>query len=139
MNLVRREAKHFSPSFDRLYPIFSTAVVGARIKDVDGYEYSDFSSGSGSQPLGGSHPELVELMKDLVSRLGHISFPYLNESTIALSEKLAEITPGDYDKRVCFGSSGAEAVEGAFKLARYYTKRQLCICFLGSHSGHETL
>jgi len=137
--LLERESKYFTPSFDRLYPLFSEEVVGATIKDVDGRSYIDFSSGSGSQPLGGSHPELVEVIRDKAGKLGHISFPYLNEATVELSEKLAKITPGNYDKRVCFGTSGAEAVEGAFKLARYYTKRQLCISFLGAHSGHETM
>jgi 4-aminobutyrate aminotransferase len=139
LKLVERESKVFSPSFDRLYPLFSKEVVGSTIRDVDGFEYIDLSAGSGSQPLGGSNPELVSLIAEKSKQMGHISFPYLNESTIDLSEKLAAITPGSYQKRVCYGTSGAEAMEGAFKLARYHTKRQLCISFFGAHSGHETM
>jgi 4-aminobutyrate aminotransferase len=132
------ERRYFTPSMDRLYPLFSTEVVGSRATDIDGKQYLDFSAGSGSQPLGGSHPEIVEVVVREVRRLGHISFPYMNEVTIALSEKLAKIAPGDFDKKVSFGTSGAEAVEGALKLVRQHTKRQLVISFLGAHSGHQT-
>lgn len=123
---------------DRLYPLFSKEVKGSVVTDVDGNKYVDFSAGSGSQPLGGSHPEIVEVVVREVRRLGHISFPYLNEVTIALSKKLATIAPGNFEKKVSYGTSGAEAVEGALKLARYHTKRQLIISFLGAHSGHQT-
>jgi 4-aminobutyrate aminotransferase len=52
-----------------------------------------------------------------------------------LAEKLAEITPGGMNKRVFFANSGTETVEGAFKLARYMTKRKCAIAFLGSFHG----
>ena len=49
MKLIDRESRVFSPSFDRLYPFFSTEVIGSTIRDVDGFEYIDLSAGSGSQ------------------------------------------------------------------------------------------
>jgi 4-aminobutyrate aminotransferase len=132
------ERAYFTPSMDRLYPLFSKQVVGSTVTDIDGKQYVDLSAGSGSQPLGGSHPEIVEVVVREVRRLGHISFPYLNEATTALSKELAKITPGNFRKKVSFGTSGAEAVEGALKLVRQHTKRQLAISFLGAHSGHQS-
>jgi 4-aminobutyrate aminotransferase len=52
-----------------------------------------------------------------------------------LAKKLAEIAPGDGTKRVFFTNSGAEAVEAAFKLARYHTKRKHMIAFFGAFHG----
>jgi 4-aminobutyrate aminotransferase len=57
------------------------------------------------------------------------------EEMVALAEKLAEIAPGDEPRRVSFGNSGAEAVEGAIKLARYATGRDQIIAFFGSFHG----
>jgi 4-aminobutyrate aminotransferase len=57
------------------------------------------------------------------------------EEMVALAEKLAEIAPGDVPRRVSFGNSGAEAVEGAIKLARWSTKRDKIIAFFGSFHG----
>jgi 4-aminobutyrate aminotransferase len=57
------------------------------------------------------------------------------EELTALAEKLAEIAPGDMARRVSFGNSGAEAMEGAIKLARYATGRDKLIAFYGSFHG----
>jgi len=54
---------------------------------------------------------------------------------IALAEKLASLAPGDKTKKVYFGNSGAEAVEAAFKLARWHTRRDLNIAFFGAFHG----
>jgi 4-aminobutyrate aminotransferase len=52
-----------------------------------------------------------------------------------LGEKLREITPGKWEKKVFFGNSGAEAIEGAAKLSRWHTRRQLFIAFIGAFHG----
>jgi len=54
---------------------------------------------------------------------------------VALAEKLAAIAPGDRARRVSFGNSGAEAIEGAIKVARYASGRDKIIAFLGSFHG----
>jgi len=54
---------------------------------------------------------------------------------IDLAAKLSQVAPGDGNKRVYFGNSGAEAVEAAFKLARWYTRRELNIAFFGAFHG----
>src|SRR5579883_2311416 len=56
-------------------------------------------------------------------------------AVVALAEKLAEIAPGEVPRRVSFGNSGAEAVEGCLKLARYATGRDKLIAFYGSFHG----
>jgi 4-aminobutyrate aminotransferase len=57
------------------------------------------------------------------------------EELVALAEKLAEIAPGSVDRRVSFGNSGAEAMEGSLKLARYATGRDKIIAFYGGFHG----
>jgi 4-aminobutyrate aminotransferase len=56
-------------------------------------------------------------------------------SQIALADKLASLVPGDGNNKVYFGNSGAESVEAAFKLARWFTKRELNIAFFGAFHG----
>ena len=57
------------------------------------------------------------------------------EEMVALAEKLSAIAPGDAARRVSFGNSGAEAIEGAIKLARYATGRDKLIAFFGGFHG----
>ena len=54
---------------------------------------------------------------------------------VALAEKLAAIAPGAVERCVSFGNSGAEAIEGCIKLARYATGREKIIAFFGSFHG----
>jgi 4-aminobutyrate aminotransferase-like enzyme len=137
--LIERESKVFrQPGNDRLYTLFSKSVKGAIVEDIDGNRYLDFEAGSGSMGLGGSHPELVKTIKEEISSLGHISYPFLNEVVISLGEKLAEITPGKFKKKVSFECSGGTANDIAFKLCRRYTRRPLFIACLGAHSGFTT-
>src|SRR4029077_9453524 len=70
------------------------------------------------------------------ARLIHMSgTDFYYEEIVALAEKLSEIAPGDVERRVSFGNSGAEAVEGAIKLARWVTGRDKIIAFFGSFHG----
>ena len=70
------------------------------------------------------------------ARLIHMSgTDFYYEELVALAEKLAALAPGDVARRVSFGNSGAEAIEGAIKLARYATGRDKIIAFFGSFHG----
>ena len=70
------------------------------------------------------------------ARLIHMSgTDFYYEELVALAEKLDEIAPGAVARRVSFGNSGAEAIEGAIKLARYATGRDKIIAFYGSFHG----
>jgi len=109
---------------------------GLWIQDVDGNQFLDFTAGIAVCATGHCHPKVVQTIKDQSERLLHMSgtdFYYTPQ--IALAEKLASLGPGDRAKKVYFGNSGAEAVEAAFKLARWHTRRELNIAFYGAFHG----
>jgi 4-aminobutyrate aminotransferase len=127
---------YVSPSYTRPYPLVVEKGRGLWIQDVDGNEFLDFTAGIAVCATGHCHPRVVQTIKDQAERLIHMSgtdFYYTPQ--IALAEKLASLAPGDRAKKVYFGNSGAEAVEAAFKLARWHTRRDLNIAFFGAFHG----
>lgn len=97
-------------------PIMFVSGHGMRLTDDDGREYLDFVSGIGAVNLGHSHPAVVEAVRDQIGRLTHVSNLYYVEHRDELARDLATRFGGD--ARVFFCNSGAEANEGAIKLAR---------------------
>jgi acetylornithine aminotransferase/acetylornithine/N-succinyldiaminopimelate aminotransferase len=95
---------------------------GAYLYDTKGKEYLDLVSGIAVNSIGYAHPEWVKVMQEQVSKMIHVSNLFYGEEHAELGEKLASVTQGDL-KRSLFGNSGAEANEGAMKLAVRYTKR----------------
>jgi 4-aminobutyrate aminotransferase len=133
---IARDAKVVSPSYTRSYPLVARKGEGAMVEDVDGNRFLDFSAGIAVVAAGHCHPRVVEAIQRQAARLIHMSgTDFYYEELIALAEKLNEIAPGKTAWRVSFGNSGAEAVEGALKLARYATGRDKIIAFLGSFHG----
>jgi 4-aminobutyrate aminotransferase len=133
---IARDAKVVSPSYTRAYPLVVQKGEGAMVEDVDGNRFLDFSAGIAVVAAGHCHPKVVEAIQRQAARLIHMSgTDFYYEELIALAEKLNEIAPGDTAWRVSFGNSGAEAMEGALKLARYATGRDKIIAFLGSFHG----
>jgi 4-aminobutyrate aminotransferase len=134
--VIERDAKAVSPSYTRSYPLVAERGEGAMVEDVDGNRYLDFNAGIAVVAAGHCHPRVVEAIQQQAARLIHMSgTDFYYEEMVALAEKLAEIAPGDVPRRVSFGNSGAEAVEGAIKLARYATGRDKLIAFYGSFHG----
>ena len=134
--ILRQESKYVSPSYTRAYPAVIERGKGAWVTDVDGNIFLDFTSGIGVLATGHCHPEIIKVIKEQSARLIHMSgtdFYYAPQSILA--EKLAEIVPGAKNKKVFFGNSGAEAVECAMKLARYYHRRPRFIAFTGAFHG----
>lgn len=134
--IVDRDHQFISPSYTRGYPLVMQRGRGAMIEDVDGNLFLDFNAGVAVCATGHAHPKVVDAIKKQVDDFIHISgtdyyYPHLP----ALAEKLNELAPGDADKRVHFGNSGAEAVEGSLKLAMYTTRRQKLIGFFGAFHG----
>jgi len=106
------------------------------VKDVDGNEFIDFNSGLVCLNVGHSHPKVVAAIKKQCDRFLHYSnTDFYYDEVIDLAAKLAEITPGDFKKKVYFGNSGAEAIEAAVKLAKWHTRRQLFIGFISAFHG----
>jgi acetylornithine aminotransferase len=89
---------------------------GARFWDADGKEYLDFLGGIAVNALGTAHPAVVRAVSEQIATLGHVSNFFIAEPTVALAERLLQLSgrPG----RVLFCNSGAEANEAAFKIGR---------------------
>jgi 4-aminobutyrate aminotransferase len=102
---------------------------------ADGKKYLDFTSGIATENTGHRHPKIMAAIKEQVDRLVHGPIGIINyESILLLAKKLKAILPEPLD---CFffGNSGAEAIEGAVKLARHVTKRPYVISFIGGFHG----
>src|SRR5947199_5420505 len=134
--IIERDAAVVSPSYTRCYPLVADHGEGAILEDVDGNRFLDFNAGIAVVATGHCHPQVVRAIQDQAARLIHMSgTDFYYEELAALAEKLSEIAPGDVPRRVSFGNSGAEAMEGAIKLARYATGREKIIAFFGSFHG----
>ena len=134
--LIALDERYTSPSYTRVYPLAVAKGEGAVIEDVDGNRFLDFNAGIAVCSTGHCHPRIVKAIQEQASRLIHMSgtdFYYGPQAELA--RKLAELAPGTGNKRVCLTNSGTEAVEAAFKLARYHTKRKHMIAFFGAFHG----
>lgn len=101
----------------------------------DGKRYLDFVSGMASCNTGHRHPKVVAAAKAQLDKLINGPVGVVNyEPLLRLAVELGRITPGELDA-FFFGNSGAEAVEGALKLARYVTGRPGIVAFLGGFHG----
>jgi len=111
-------------------PAFIVDAKGVIVHDGAGKEYLDFSGGIGVLNVGHSAEAVVEAICEQAKKFLHSCFMVqMYEPYIALAKELNEITPGDFAKKSFFVNSGAEAVENAVKIARYYTKRPAILCF----------
>lgn len=134
--LLEKDEKYISPSYTRSYPLMVERGYGAMIEDVDGNLFLDFNAGVAVAALGHAHPEITEVITRQAKLFTHISgTDYYYPQQTALAEKLVQITPGDFDKKVHYGNSGAEAMEGAIKAAIYSTGRNKFIAFRGAFHG----
>src|SRR5262245_39351125 len=134
--LLGRDHEYVSPSYTRVYPLVVERGSGAVIQDVDGNRYLDFTAGIAVTATGHCHPEVVAAIKDQADKLLHMGgtdFSYGPQ--IDLAERLATAAPGASPKKVFFTNSGAEAIEGALKLARWHTDRSRVVAFYGAFHG----
>jgi 4-aminobutyrate aminotransferase len=135
-DLVKRDEKVISQSFVRFYPLVIEGGKGCIVRDVDGNEYIDFNSGLVCLNVGHNHPKVIEAVKKQADRYLHYSITdFLYKEVVDLGEQLCAVTPGNWEKKVFFANSGAEAIEGAAKLARWHTRRQLFIAFISAFHG----
>ncbi len=134
--IIEQDSKYISPSYTRPYPLVVKRGKGAMVEDVDGNVFLDFNAGVAVCATGHAHPRVIEAIKNQVEEFLHVCsadfyFPQLPK----LAEKIAALSPGSSDKKIHFGNSGAEAVEGAIKLAMYATRRSKFIAFFGAFHG----
>jgi predicted acetylornithine/succinylornithine family transaminase len=114
---IRAEASNHLMNTYKRPPVVFTHGRGCRLYDAQGKEYLDFLGGIAVNALGYSHPRLVRVIRREAARAIHISNLFHNAYQGPLAAKLAAWTGLD---RVFFTNSGAEAIEGALKLARAY-------------------
>lgn len=107
-------------TYNRL-PVAFVDGRGARIRDTEGKEYLDFLGGIAVSVLGHGHPALVRAIKEAAEGVLHTSNVYYIEAQARLAARLAELSGLD---RAFFANTGAEANEGAIKLARRYARRR---------------
>jgi predicted acetylornithine/succinylornithine family transaminase len=105
---------HLMPTYAR-YPVRFVRGEGARLWDSDGNEYLDFLAGISVSSVGHCHPRVVEAIRAQAAELIHVGNLFYTEPMTRLAQRLAESSLGG---TVFFTNSGAEAVEGALKLAR---------------------
>src|SRR5215217_2422111 len=105
---------HLVTSYAR-YPVEFVRGEGPRLWDADGNEYLDFLAGISVSSVGHCHPSVVEAIRAQAGELIHVGNLFYTEPMTRLATRLAE---GSLGGTVFFTNSGAEAVEGALKLAR---------------------
>jgi predicted acetylornithine/succinylornithine family transaminase len=118
MTLLNDSAEYLFPTYKR-YPIALVRGEGSRVWDQDGKEYLDFVSGIAVCNLGHCHPTVVESIVNQAKTLLHVSNLYHIKPQIELGRLLINASFAD---KVFFCNSGAEANEGAIKLARKYMR-----------------
>jgi 4-aminobutyrate aminotransferase len=133
---IQKDDAYISPSYTRPYPSVIERGEGVWVWDVDGNRYLDCSAGLAVCATGHCHPEVVKAIQEQAGKLIHMSgTDFYYPAQIQLAELLAGLAPGYEPKRVFFSNSGTEAIECAFKLARYATGRQKIIAFHGGFHG----
>ncbi|HLF88109.1 MAG TPA: aminotransferase class III-fold pyridoxal phosphate-dependent enzyme [Anaerolineales bacterium] len=126
---------HLSPVWTHYTQIIAARGEGAKLYDPDGHEYLDFTCGIGVTNTGHCHPRVVEAIRNQAGLLlhGQANIVY-HPPMLELVHELRQILPPEIDGYF-FSNSGAEAVEGAVKLARAATRRPNVIVFQGSFHG----
>ena len=126
---------HFSPCLAKATDLVVERGRGPFLYTDDGEEYLDLVQGIAVNALGHSDQAVLEAARKQMEKLVHASFNLVNyPATLELAASLAKVTPGALDM-FFLTNSGAEAVEGCMKLARYVTGRSGFLAFKGGFHG----
>src|SRR6202167_5396432 len=138
--VVRKHKEFIWPSVANYYehPLVADHGSMQYLWDVEGNKYLDFFGGIVTIGVGHCNPKVTSKIKAQVDKLQHTSTLYPNEAIVALAEKLAEITPAKLQKSF-FTSSGTEANEAAFLLARSASTRSDIFAPRTPYSGGSVL
>ncbi len=119
--IIETGQKYVMNTYGRL-PMALVKGEGVYVWDADGNRYLDFVSGLAVNSLGHCHPAVVAAIREQAGQLMHVSNLYWHENQVELARLLVENSGLD---KVFFCNSGAEANEGAIKLARKYAKQHM--------------
>lgn len=136
LDYVKRDRANLSPSYTRSYPFVMAYGRGSEVWDVDGKRYIDFTTGIAVTNTGHSHPAVVQAIKDQADKFLHMSgTDFYYPAEIELAERLNRLAPMSGPTKVFFTNSGAESIEAAMKLSRYFTGRTRFLAFYGAFHG----
>jgi 4-aminobutyrate aminotransferase/(S)-3-amino-2-methylpropionate transaminase len=138
MNTVEKYKKFVNISMvEKVQPVVIERAKGATITDTEGKNYIDCFSGIAVINAGHGNERVIEAAKAQMEKLIHCcSYVYYSRPTADLAEKLAQITPGRLQKSF-FGNGGAEAIEGALRLAKQFTGKTEFIALQASFHGRS--
>lgn len=120
----------------RFYPLVADHGAGASITDVDGRDYVDFTAGWAVANTGYAHPRVAEAITAQVENLSFASYATVpHRPALEAAQRLLDLTPGRGERKVAFGLTGSDAVEGVCKLLPLATGRPKIIAFLGGMHG----
>jgi len=138
--LIKMRQDHVARGVTQLLPAMAAEAKGVVVRDVEGREFLDFSGGIGVLNVGHCPEEVVAAIRDQAGKFIHTCFMVqMYEPYIALAKELDELVSTRTPMKTMFGNSGAEAVENAVKIAKYYTKRPGVICFENAFHGRTAL
>jgi len=138
--LLNRRNESMPSGFAKSTQVVVERSEGAMVWDVDGNQLLDFAGGIGMLNAGHRPPQVVKAIKEQLDKSIHsCMIVATNEPAVELCEILNEHTPGDFPKKTLLANSGAEAVENAVNIAKYYTKRPAIIVFEGGYHGRTLL
>jgi 4-aminobutyrate aminotransferase len=132
--IKERYDKCFTPALHLYWPIAIKRGEGVYVESTEGRRYIDFSSGLAVLNVGHSHPRVIEAVTSQLGEYVHTGGVYYGEIVADAAERLLSVTPKGVDM-LFFSNSGAEAVEGALKLARFASGRQGIVAFAGAFHG----
>lgn len=118
-------------------PVIERALENdAIVMDVDGKVYIDMMAGFAVSNIGHHRKEVLEAIVEQFNKVVQYS-EFLSEVRVKLGEKLVNIVPGNFKKKVFYGLTGTDANEIAIKLARYYTGRPIIVTQWGDYHGRS--
>ena len=135
MSLYEENFPHMSPVWTRIFPIVAERAEGCYIYAMDGKKYLDFTCGIGVTNTGHCHPKVVEAIREQAGLFLHAQANIVvHQPMLQLIAELRTVVHPSIDG-FFFTNSGAEALEGAVKLARAATGKPNIIVFQGSFHG----
>jgi len=140
VEMQKRRVEVVSAGVSSTLPVYVKRAGGGIIEDIDGNSFIDLASGIAVTTVGNSNPRVVANVQEAVEQFTHTCFmiaPY--ESYVQVCEALSRLTPGKHAKRSALFNSGAEALENAVKIARYFTKRDAVVVVEHGYHGRTNL
>ncbi|MCL5437454.1 MAG: aminotransferase class III-fold pyridoxal phosphate-dependent enzyme, partial [Candidatus Thermoplasmatota archaeon] len=133
--IIEKDSNYVATTTKSL-PVVGKRARGLVVEDVDGNMFLDFSSGISVLNVGHCHPKVVEAVRKQSEELMHFAgTDFYYDIQASLAQRLSEVTPGNFHKKVFFSNSGTEAIEAAIKIARWSTGRKRLLAFIGAFHG----